>query len=77
MKNTTTTAHDRWAGRIVVKLNTALGRMGYWSVKLWNYDNAPRWKKYIMGGALYRAFLRQQYEAALDTYMALDLQVKD
>lgn len=69
--------HTVWAQTIIVRLNSALGRMGYWSVKMWHYDHAPRWKKYLMGGRIYRAYLRQQYEAALDDYMAMDLCVKD
>lgn len=76
MKNSITT-HSGWAESIIARLNTALTRMSAIGVDMWKYDTAPRWKRLLMGGRIYRAWLQEKYDAALDTYMALDLQVKD
>lgn len=77
MKATPTTDSSAFAEQVMRMITKSSMRMAKISNRINAYDQLPRWRKYILGGRLYRAFWLEQYAAELDSYMVQDLKVKD
>jgi hypothetical protein len=62
-----------WAKSIIDKLSLKLRIITKLETKCERYDNAPNWRRILMGGVFYRAFLQVQLMSAMDAYIELDL----
>jgi hypothetical protein len=77
MKATPTTDSSSFTEQVMRMITKSSMRMAKISNRINAYDQLPRWRKYILGGRLYRAFWLEQYAAELDSYMVQDLKLKD
>lgn len=66
-----------WAFRVLGAISTSATRLRKIEKRVNAYDAAPRWRRWLMGGRLYRAYWLERYAFELDRYISEDLKFRD